>query len=113
MSRGTQRNPALRSAQRGLSASLRRGRAVCSLVSAELARGVCAVTPLFFFAVEIAAADLLYSDTGRLNYSRPLDDFGSSKSIERLGRAANGFYADHKRFLLQVCELQHGMGFAV
>ena len=100
MSRTARQTPALRSAQRGLSASLRRGRAVCSLVSAELARGVCAVTPLFFFAVEIAAADLLCSDTGRLDDSRPLDDFGASKSVERLGRTANGFYADHKRFLL-------------
>ena len=35
------------------------GRAVCPLVSAVLARGVCAEIPLFFYAAEIAAAKML------------------------------------------------------
>ena len=35
------------------------GRALRPLVSAELARGVCAVIPLFFYAAEIAAAKML------------------------------------------------------
>ena len=43
----------------GPSASLRQGRAVCPLVSAVLARGVCAVIPRFFYAAEIAAAKML------------------------------------------------------
>ena len=41
------------------------GRALRPLVSAELARGVCAVIPLFFYAAEIAAAKmLLFSGIG-------------------------------------------------
>ena len=35
------------------------GRAVCPLVSAVLARGVCAVIPQFFYATEITAAMML------------------------------------------------------
>ena len=35
------------------------GRAGCPIVSAVLARGVCAVIPLFFYADEIAAAMML------------------------------------------------------
>jgi len=36
------------------------GRAVCPLVSAVLARGVCAVIPRFFYAAKIAAAKMLF-----------------------------------------------------
>ena len=66
MSRTARRTPALRSAQRGLSFSVWRGGAgcfigaqLCPLVSAVLARGLRAVIPLFFYAVEIAAAGML------------------------------------------------------
>ena len=59
MSRAARRTPALLPPQGGLSASLRRGRAVCPLVSAELARGVCAEIPRLFFAAEIAAVKML------------------------------------------------------
>ena len=36
-----------------------KGAPLCPLVSAVLARGVCAVIPLFFYAAEIAAAKML------------------------------------------------------
>ena len=35
------------------------GRAVCPIVSAVLARGVCPEIPLFFYATEIAAARMM------------------------------------------------------
>ena len=60
------RTPALLSPQGFLSVLRgRAGRALRPLVSAVLARGVCAVIPLFFYAAEIAAAKmLLFSGIG-------------------------------------------------
>ena len=58
MSRAARRTPALLLA-RAFEVAGKGGSALCSFVSAVLARGVCAVTPLFFYAAEIAAARML------------------------------------------------------